>query len=157
MFWTRPIDDVLGSLSRKVSAPLRLVLWDGREYKLSDAPGCTLRLKDRRAASALASPSLLSLAEAYISGAADLEGDIRDAIRSAEALARVRFSALFAGSDRARHSKREDREAIIGRVEMGYSYEELAEALGKPTADSARKAARRALVRLAEEMKSGTA
>lgn len=112
MFWTRPIDDVLGSLSRKVSAPLRLVLWDGREYKLSDAPGCTLRLKDRRAASALASPSLLSLAEAYISGAADLEGDMRDAIRSAEALARVRFKALFAGADRARHSKREDRDAI---------------------------------------------
>lgn len=112
MFWARPIDDVLGSLSRKVSAPLRLVLWDGREYKLSDAPGCTLRLKDRRAASALASPSLLSLAEAYISGAADLEGDVRDAIRSAEALARVPFKALFGGSDRSRHSRSEDREAI---------------------------------------------
>ena len=47
----------------------------------------------------------------------------------------------------------EEREAIIARVEMGYSYEELAEALGKPTAEAARKAARRALVRLAEEMK----
>ena len=45
-----------------------------------------------------------------------------------------------------------EREAIIARVEMGYSYEELAEALGKPTAEAARKAARRALVRLAEEM-----
>jgi RNA polymerase sigma-70 factor (ECF subfamily) len=49
--------------------------------------------------------------------------------------------------------KPEEREAIIGRVEMGYSYEELAEALGKPTPDAARKAAQRALVRLAEEMK----
>jgi RNA polymerase sigma-70 factor, ECF subfamily len=47
----------------------------------------------------------------------------------------------------------EEREAIIARVEMGYSYEELAEVLGKPTPDAARKAARRALVRLAEEMK----
>ena len=27
----------------------------------------------------------------------------------------------------------DEREAIIGRVEMGYSYEELAEALGKPS------------------------
>jgi RNA polymerase sigma-70 factor (ECF subfamily) len=51
--------------------------------------------------------------------------------------------------------KREEREAIIARVEMGYSYEELAEALGKPTPDAARKAAQRALVRLAEEMKRG--
>jgi RNA polymerase sigma factor (sigma-70 family) len=47
----------------------------------------------------------------------------------------------------------EQREAIIGRVEMGYSYEELAEALGKPTADAARKTAQRALLRLADEMK----
>lgn len=46
----------------------------------------------------------------------------------------------------------EEREAVIGRVEMGLSYEELAAALCKPTADAARKAAQRALVRLAEEM-----
>ncbi len=51
--------------------------------------------------------------------------------------------------------KPEEREAIIGRVEMDYSYEELAQALGKPTPDAARKAAQRALVRLAEEMKRG--
>ncbi len=46
----------------------------------------------------------------------------------------------------------EEREAIIGRVEMGYSYEELAEALGRPSPEAARKAARRALTRLAREM-----
>jgi RNA polymerase sigma-70 factor (ECF subfamily) len=45
-----------------------------------------------------------------------------------------------------------DREAIVGRVEMGYSYDELAEVLDKPTADAARKTAQRALVRLAQEM-----
>jgi RNA polymerase sigma factor (sigma-70 family) len=49
--------------------------------------------------------------------------------------------------------KAEEREAIIARVEMGYSFEELAEVLGKPTPDAARKTAHRALVRLAEEMK----
>jgi len=47
----------------------------------------------------------------------------------------------------------DEREAIIGRVEMEYSYADLAEVLGKLTADAARKAARRALLRLAEEMK----
>jgi RNA polymerase sigma-70 factor (ECF subfamily) len=49
--------------------------------------------------------------------------------------------------------KAEEREAIIARVEMDYTYEELAVALGKPTPDAARKTARRALLRLAEEMK----
>ena len=51
----------------------------------------------------------------------------------------------------------EEREAIIARVELGCSYEDLAEALGKPSVDAARKAAQRALLRLAEEMKSGGA
>jgi RNA polymerase sigma factor (sigma-70 family) len=46
----------------------------------------------------------------------------------------------------------EEQEAIIAKVEMGYTYEELAQALGKPTAEAARKAAHRALLRLAQEM-----
>ena len=46
----------------------------------------------------------------------------------------------------------EERAAVIARVEMDYSYDDLAEALGK-TREAARKAAQRALVRLAEEMK----
>ena len=122
MFWTRPIDDVLGSLARQVSAPLRLVLWDGREYKLGDSPSVTLRLKDQRAASVLARPSFLSLAEAYIRGDAEIEGDMRDAIRSAEALARLRFKALFAGGDRSRHSRQEDRDAIRRHYDVSNAF-----------------------------------
>lgn len=49
----------------------------------------------------------------------------------------------------------EDQDAIIGRVELGYTYDELARELGKPTADAARKAAQRAMVRLIEEMERG--
>lgn len=48
--------------------------------------------------------------------------------------------------------KPDEREAIVGRLEMGYSYEELADVLGKPSAEAARKAAKRALVRLAQQM-----
>jgi len=46
----------------------------------------------------------------------------------------------------------EEREAVIGRIEMGYSYADLADALGKPSAEAARKTAERALVRLARKM-----
>jgi len=49
----------------------------------------------------------------------------------------------------------EEREAIIGRIELGYTYDELAEALGKPSSEAARKAAERALVKLVEEMTRG--
>jgi len=47
----------------------------------------------------------------------------------------------------------EDREAIIGRLELGLTNEELADALGKPTPNAARMAVERALLRLAKEMR----
>ncbi len=46
-----------------------------------------------------------------------------------------------------------DRTAIIGRIELGYSYEQLALVLNKPTPGAARLAVRRALLRLAQEMR----
>jgi len=46
----------------------------------------------------------------------------------------------------------EDREAIIARIEMGFTNEELATLLGKPSANAARMAVERALVRLITEM-----
>jgi RNA polymerase sigma-70 factor (ECF subfamily) len=48
--------------------------------------------------------------------------------------------------------KPEDQEAIIARVELGCTYEEMAESLGKPSSEAARKAVRRAIVRLVEAM-----
>lgn len=44
----------------------------------------------------------------------------------------------------------QDREAIIGRVELGLSYDDLAKAMGRPSANAARMAVGRALVKLAE-------
>ena len=43
-----------------------------------------------------------------------------------------------------------EREAIIGRVELGLSYSELASAMGRPSADAARMAVSRALLKLAK-------
>ena len=46
-----------------------------------------------------------------------------------------------------------DREAIVGRIELEYSYAELAVVLNKPTADAARVAVTRAMKRLADGMR----
>jgi len=45
-----------------------------------------------------------------------------------------------------------EREAIVARLELQYDYEQLAVALGKPTANAARVALKRAVARLLEEM-----
>jgi RNA polymerase sigma factor (sigma-70 family) len=46
----------------------------------------------------------------------------------------------------------EERELVVARVEMSNTYDQIAAAHGKPSADAARMAVARALVRLAEEM-----
>lgn len=46
-----------------------------------------------------------------------------------------------------------ERDLIIARVEIGLTYEEMANALGKPSWNAARMATARALLRLAEELK----
>jgi RNA polymerase sigma-70 factor (ECF subfamily) len=48
-----------------------------------------------------------------------------------------------------------DQALIVATVELGYDYAQLAEATGRPTMDAARRAARRALLKLAEEMRDG--
>jgi RNA polymerase sigma-70 factor (ECF subfamily) len=49
--------------------------------------------------------------------------------------------------------KDEDCQAIVLRLELGLDYEEVAEQLGKPSADAARMAVKRAIGRLADEMR----
>jgi RNA polymerase sigma factor (sigma-70 family) len=48
--------------------------------------------------------------------------------------------------------REDERELIVARVELGLTYSEIAAAAGKPSANAARMAVARALVRLAEEM-----
>lgn len=67
-----------------------------------------------------------------------------------QAIGREAVEAYEQALDRLRP---EEREVIVARIEMGCTYEEIAEALDKPTPDAARKAAQRALVRLAEELR----
>jgi RNA polymerase sigma factor (sigma-70 family) len=49
----------------------------------------------------------------------------------------------------------QERDLIVARVEVGLTYEEIAEALGKPSWNAARMATARALLRLADELKHG--
>jgi RNA polymerase sigma-70 factor (ECF subfamily) len=46
----------------------------------------------------------------------------------------------------------DEQELIVGRIELGYSYDQLALASGRRTPDAARMAVKRALLRLAEQI-----
>jgi cyclopropane-fatty-acyl-phospholipid synthase len=125
VFWEKQVDSALSKLKHNVHAPVRVVLWDGREVSFSEEPRVTLRLK--RSSAALAKPNLLSLAEAYIDGDAELEGDVREAIRGAVEIARAMPKSLFQseGPTNVRHTKRGDREAIQHHYDVSNEFYRL--------------------------------
>lgn len=126
MFWDRPLEHALTKLKKRVNAPVRVVLWDGREIAFSEQPRVTIQVKGARGASALVNPSLLSLAEAYIEGHADFEGDLREVIRGVEAISRSDPKArLDADSSNARHTRRDDREAIHHHYDVSNEFYKL--------------------------------
>ena len=60
--------------------PLRIVLPDGERADLGETPRISLTVRDPLALAKLGRPSLGNLAEAYIEGCIDLDGDISEAI-----------------------------------------------------------------------------
>ncbi len=83
--------------------------------------------------------------------AAELPDELDDGATSPleRAIGREGFERYEAALARLTSS---DREAIVARIELQQSYDEVAVALGKPTANAARVAVTRALARLVEEM-----
>jgi len=65
----------------------------------------------------------------------------------------IGYEALEAYETALSELRDSDREAIIARVELGQTYEEVAAILGKPSAEAARVAVHRALLKLAEKIK----
>jgi len=125
VFWNRQVDNAISRLKRDVQAPVRVVLWDGREVALHDEPRVTIRLNDASTAAALRKPSLMALAQAYIDGGADIEGDVRDAIESAEAISRAMGAKAGREPSNGRHSRREDRDAIRHHYDVSNEFYSL--------------------------------
>jgi RNA polymerase sigma-70 factor (ECF subfamily) len=84
------------------------------------------------------------------SGALDTQTEDTSASPLEQAIGREALERYERALNRLRA---EDREAIVGRIELGLTNAELAEALGKASANAARMAVERALFRLAKEMR----
>src|SRR5436309_6365943 len=121
------IEQAFESLRAKVSAPLAIELWDGRVFKLS--PDARVKMKVPHAASLkhLLRPTLGSHAEAYVEGDIEIEGSLRDVVRTADALAASGGSRPW---DRVRmptgrHTKQVDRDAIRRHYDVSNAFYSL--------------------------------
>lgn len=75
------------------------------------------------------------------------EGDIASPLEQA-----IGAEALERYESALQRMKEADREAVVARIELGLSYQEIADMLNRPSADAARMSVSRALVALAEAM-----
>ncbi|MFJ6841129.1 class I SAM-dependent methyltransferase [Streptomyces griseoluteus] len=104
------VEDVLGA-----PLPVRLRAWDGSETGPSDGPVVVLR--SRRALRRLLwQPGELGLAQAYITGELDVEGDLAEGLRAVWASARERgaHTPRLTLADRARAVGEAARLGVVG-------------------------------------------
>ena len=113
MFIEYRLEKLFKRIPPGVTLPLRIVLWNGREFNFSAEPTVTVHIPTLSALSYFMPPDLNKLAVAFVEGRIRVEGSIHEIFRIAENLvssvapnkpARYHFFT--------RHSHKRDREAI---------------------------------------------
>ncbi len=95
--------------------PLVVELWNGESVGQDAVDAIRVRLHHRSSLKAMADPNLGSLARAYVEGALDLEGDIRDILALGDRLCSAGGCAPATGSEGWkwwRHTRTRDRRNI---------------------------------------------
>jgi len=107
--------------------PLLIELPDGEEVRFGADVRVRLRVRDARAAAALAAPTLDALGEAFIEGRIDIEGDIAEAIALAEGLAEAAGAAVAqrAPLRAGRHRRAQDHADVRFHYDVGNAFYRL--------------------------------
>ncbi len=111
----KQLSKYLAQVREKRSIPLRIRLWDGTTIDLGDDPVVTVTLREMAAARRLINPTLDSLGTAFVEGELDVEGNVRDIIEVAAALADEADESKGLGKLPewlAKHTRSTDKKAI---------------------------------------------
>jgi cyclopropane-fatty-acyl-phospholipid synthase len=133
-FLNRTLEWRLGTWISKLRSQgvmsLKISLWTGREWGLSDSLGesVAVRLLSVKAIPKLIEPSLSNLAEAYVEGFIDVDANLPDLIAMAHQLARRTLKAEGVWgriSHRYSHSKADDKSAIASHYDLSNDFYSL--------------------------------
>jgi len=129
VFWEKKLATWVEEIRRASALPLRLELWNGRQFDFSDnAPQVTLRIPHVSALTYLFQPSLSNLGEAYVEGKIDVDGPVASIISVANSLAAKTLKAegkLARIARTIRHSKEKDAEAIRYHYDVSNAFYQL--------------------------------
>ncbi|MCP9455049.1 MAG: class I SAM-dependent methyltransferase [Nitrospira sp.] len=121
------IDHLADMLRAHGGQPIDIVLPDGLRFNLGLPTRATLFIHDPAALSTLAHPTLGALAEAFINGQIDIEGDITTAIVAAEQLVAASGSPVTSRIEATRrdHLPHQDRADIQHHYDVGNEFYRL--------------------------------
>jgi cyclopropane-fatty-acyl-phospholipid synthase len=121
------LERLAARIAAEGGAPLEVVLPEGSGLGFGRTPRIRLVVRDPGALAELARPSLASLAEAYVHGRIDIQGDLLEALPLAERVVEAggtglaqRVAALF-----VRHTPNTDRDAIRYHYDVGNAFYRL--------------------------------
>lgn len=118
----------LASLAPVSDIPLRLTLWNGMQHDLGPQPRVTVNILSPGALRYFVPPSLDNLAEGYVNGHFDVQGQAADIVEAAASLAqhgvpmRGRFGRLFSA---LRHDRCKDAHAIEHHYDVSNDFYRL--------------------------------
>ena len=116
MVWEKKLTSWIENVREKAALPLRLELWNGKQFDLSrDPPAVTVHVPGASSLSYLLTPSLSNLGTAYVEGKIDVKGRLTDIINLAHGLAHKTLEPEGKLARLARtitHTKKKDAEAI---------------------------------------------
>lgn len=121
----------LAKLAEQVRAggglPLTIVLPGGARMDFGDAPELTLTVRDPAVLSGFSQLTLGGLAEAYVEGRIDVDGDVAEAIRVASKLVEVTGASVAVRPDLApaAHEPHADRANISHHYDVGNGFYRL--------------------------------
>ena len=124
MFWQKRFEKIIRRLSLH-DIPVRIALWDGRHFDLSETVKVTIRVKSPAGLRHLVRPSLDALGSAYVEGLLDVEGDLQQVFEVAAQLARhaVKPVGRFGRIVRSvRHTRKLDAEAIAYHYDVSNEF-----------------------------------
>ena len=107
--------------------PLRIVLPDGESADFGESPRLTLTVRDPAVLAQFRQPTLGGLAEAYVEGAIDIDGDVAEAIRIASRLVDFAGVSVQARPELApaAHVPQTDRADISHHYDVGNGFYRL--------------------------------
>lgn len=103
---------MVGRLAGSERLPLRLRLWNGRQFEFSPQPTVTISIPRPSALRYFLAPDLNALGEAFVEGDIQVEGPIHDIFQVAENLARRLTGIRPRRNVLGRHTRQRDRSAI---------------------------------------------